>query len=282
MKRILASICLILLVAYCVFSQETDSSQTDVCVVKPGRVALVMGGYGALVIGAHLQNYNSWWRGERGSFHFADNTAHTFGADKLGHLYFSFLGSDMVGRSLIWAGLEPRDAFLYSGALIIAFQLYVEIEDAFHPELGLCVGDVAADFVGAGFPFLQHSYPPLQSVTFKWNFIRSERFKRGSHRTVIDDYESQYHWLAANVKELLPDVVPSFWPRFLGVALGYGEKNLDNGRERELYVALDYDFTKLPGEGSFLSAVKHVLNYFHFPAPTIRLTPGIITYGLRF
>jgi len=61
------------------------------------------------------------------------------------------------------------------------------------------------------------------------------------------------------------------------------EKNshINRGGDPELYPAFDYDFSKPPGEGSFLSAVKHVLNYFHFPASTIRLTPGVITYGLR-
>jgi hypothetical protein len=265
------------------FSQ-TEGKEPDSATVHPWRVVLVGGMYGGIVSVAHLQNYNSWWKGARGSFQFADDTAKTLGADKLGHLYFTYLGADLVGRALIWAGLEPSKAFLYSGIGSFAFQLYVEIEDAFHPELGFSAGDFVADAVGGAYPWLQNEYPPLRHVRFKWNFVKSDRFKQGSHRTVIDDYESQYYWLSANLKELFPEIIPKFWPSFLAVAVGYGVKNLGRpgGGDREFYVALDYDFSQLPGEGSFLAAVKHAFNYFHLPSPTIRLTPGVIMWGLRY
>ena len=262
---------------------QVDSSQNAVGRNEPGRVAIVAAGYAAIATVAHLQNYNSWWRGSRGAFHFGDDTARTLGADKLGHLYFAYLGSDIVGHALVWAGLDSLTAFLYSGIGSFAFQLYVEVEDGFHPELGFSMGDFTADAVGAAYPWFQHRYPILDNIRFKWNFIRSERFLQGRFRNVIDDYESQYYWIGMNVKELFPAVLPDFWPSFLGVALGYGVKNLDRlDGDREFFLALDYDFTKLPGEGSFISAVKHALNYIHFPAPTIRLTPSAILYGLRF
>lgn len=250
----------------------------------PARLAIVAGGYGVVVTAAHLQNYNSWWKGERGAFHFADDTDRNLGADKLGHMYFTYVAGDLIGRSFVWAGLEPESAFLYGGCAALAFQLYVEVEDGFHPELGFSAGDLLADAAGAGYPLAQHLVAELEHVRPKWSFIRSERFKKGSHRTVIDDYESQYYWLSFNIRELLPSVVPSFWPSFLCVAVGYGVKNLGTpaGGEGEIYLALDYDFSQLPGEGSFLTSLKHLLNYFHFPAPTIRLSPGVVVYGFRF
>lgn len=279
MKHIVVLVCLSL-VSLRVYPQ-TDSTETSK--VQPWRVALVGGGYAAIVTTAHLQNYNSWWKGSRGAFHFADDTTRTLGADKLGHLYFAYLGSNLVGHALVWAGLDPSSALLYSGIGSFAFQLYVEIEDGFHPELGFSMGDFTADAIGAAYPWFQNRYPVLKNIRFKWNYIRSERFKQGNFRNVIDDYESQYYWLSVNLKELFPSVVPDFWPSFFGIGLGYGVKNLDRPEgEREFYLALDYDFTKLPGEESFLAAVKHALNYIHFPAPTIRISPSVITYGLRF
>ena len=233
-----------------------DSSKSSG--VSPLRFALVSTGYAGMITTAHLQNYNSWWKGARGAFHFADDTTKTLGADKLGHLYFTYLGSDLFGHALIWAGVDTSNAFLYSGLGSFAFQLYVEIEDGFHPELGFSVGDFAADAIGGAYPWLQHRYPVMKNIRFKWNYIRSERFTQGQFRSVIDDYESQYYWLSVNAKELFPKVLPSWWPSFLGFALGYGVKNLDrpgNG-EREFYLAPDYDLTKLPGEGSFLETLK--------------------------
>lgn len=287
MRTVLTFILVLSSVSYCsMYGQplQEDSSHIHSGGVKPERAILVLGAYSALVTGAHLQNYNSWWKGERGAFHFGEDGVYALGADKLGHFYFTMVGSDVVGHSLVWAGVESATAFFYGGAASLAFQMYVEIEDGFTKALGFSVGDAITDIFGAAYPLLQHQNPVLQNLKFKWNYIRSEEFKRGSFNTVIDDYESQYFWLSANIKELFPGFVPSFFPSFLCVAVGYSVKNLrgSGGGEREFYLALDYDFSKFPGEGAFLSAIKHVLNYFHFPAPTIRFTPSVITYGLRF
>lgn len=188
-----------------------------------------------------------------------------------------------MSRSFVWAGVRPSTASLYGGALSLAFQIYVETEDGFTPSLGFSIGDMVANMTGAVYPLLQYHYASLEHVQPKWSVIRSEKFKQGKFRSVIDDYESQYYWLSFNVKELLPDLVPSFWPSFLPIAVGFSVKNIDRrlgGGQWELYVALDYDFRKLPGEGTFLRAVKHVLNYIHIPAPTVRIRPRVTAYGL--
>ena len=107
---------------------------------------------------------------------------------------------------------------------------------------------------------------------------------RHEYRTILDDYESQYYWLSVNLQALLGESTATFVPTFLNVAIGYGVTNLDlkGGGDREFYLSLDLDVNRLPGSGGFLSAIKHVLNYIHLPAPAIRLTPSVITYGLRF
>ncbi|TAK57248.1 MAG: DUF2279 domain-containing protein, partial [Bacteroidetes bacterium] len=196
----------------------------------------------------------------------------------------TYVTSDMISRSLHWSGIEPHEAYLYGGGLALAFQLYVEVEDAFHPELGFSVGDAAADIAGAAFPALKQHYPLFKPVTIKWSAIPSVRYNRGEYRTLLDDYESQYYWLSVNIEDALGDACPTIIPSFLNLAVGYGVKNLDgqgNGTP-ELYLSLDCDFTRLPGEGSFLSALKHILNYIHCPAPTVRLSPEITFYGVRF
>jgi hypothetical protein len=259
-------------------------SATDSVFVLPWRVAVNGALYASFITATHLQNSNSWWKGELGRFHIADDTAKTLGADKFGHFYFTYLAADVVGHSLVWSGVEQSKAFLFSGLGALAFQFYVEIEDGFHPELGFSVGDFLADIAGGAYPWLQHQYPILQNVRPKWSIIRSPAFEERGYRTIIDDYESHYDWVSVNVKELLPNLLPDFWPSFLAVAVGYGVKDLyrPGGGDRELYLALDYDFSKLPGDGAFLSALKHALNYYHLPAPTMRLAPGVITWGLRY
>ncbi len=265
-------------------SPRPDSNTTILEKLSPWRFGLVCGVSAGIITVAHLQNYNSWWKGERTSFHLDHDENANLYADKFGHFYFSYLASDIMFRSFRWSGMNEHDAALLGGGLALAFQLYVEVEDAFHPNLGFSLGDGVADIAGAAIPFFRVQYPSLQSVTFKWSVIPSPRFRNGEFRSLIDDYESQYHWISVNIKDVLGESTPNFIPLFLNIALGYGVSNLssEETKQSELYLSLDIDFTKLPGEGAVLQSIKHLLNYFHAPMPAIRFTPSIVGYGLKF
>ncbi len=279
-------IAIVLLFAVTRIQAQTDSSfqANPDTTISPLRLPLVIGVSAGIVTIAHIQNYNSWWKGELVPFHICHDEFASLHADKAGHFLFSLAASDLISKSFQWAGFERREAMLWGAGLSTAFQLYVEVEDGFHPDLGFSVGDAIADISGAVFPLLQDHYTFLQPISFKWSAIPSERYQRGAYRTVIDDYESQYHWLSVNIHDALGKDCPSFIPDFLNLALGYGVKNMDgkgNGTI-ELYLSLDCDMRKLPGKGDFLSSVKYLLNYIHVPAPTVRITPDITFYGIRF
>ncbi|MBI3189950.1 MAG: DUF2279 domain-containing protein [Ignavibacteriales bacterium] len=263
--------------------QTTDDTSIVQSEISPFRFGLVVGASAGIITLAHLQNYNSWWKGERAPFHLDNDENANLYADKFGHFYFSYVASDIMSRSFHWSGMEEQDAAMLGGGLALAFQLYVEVEDAFHPNLGFSLGDGVADALGAALPALRLEYPSLNTLSLKWSAIPSPRFQRGDFRTIIDDYESQYYWLSVNIKDALGKSSPGFIPSFLNLALGYGVKNLsiNENKESELYLSLDIDFTKLPGDGAFLHSIKHILNYFHAPMPTIRIAPSVIGYGLR-
>jgi hypothetical protein len=251
--------------------------------IQPEKLAMVVGGTMAIVTAAHIQNYNSWWKGERSGFHLGDGGVRTLGDDKFGHFYFTYLSSDILWHSFRWAGVEKQHSLFLGAGLSLAFQLYVEVEDGFTKVLGFSAGDAIADVAGAFYPLLQSHVSWFENVRFKWSCYPSSSYRAGKFRTIIDDYESMYFWLSFNNK-IFPEVMRSYIPTFLGIAIGYGVTGLNkpNDGRRELFISLDYDCTRLPGEGSFLETVKYVLNYIHFPAPTIRLTPSVVTYGLHF
>ncbi|HUL43354.1 MAG TPA: DUF2279 domain-containing protein [Bacteroidota bacterium] len=281
---------IILLIASILFAAPAHSQSSDSVLhagnsgVIPWRVALVAGGTAGIIVGAHLQNYDSWWKGDRGPFHLSVDDGPPLGADKCGHFLFSNGAADLVGRSFAWSGIERTRALLYGAGIAFAFQLYVEIEDGFHPDLGFSPGDIVADAMGSCYPLLQNTSPIFTAISPKWSAEPSTRYQHGAYRTIFDDYESQNYWLSVNLDAIMGESAPSFIPTWLNIAAGYGVTNLDlhGSGERELYLALDVDFNKLPGDGDFLNAVKHLLNYVHMPAPTIRLAPSVIGYGLRF
>lgn len=258
-------------------------ADSDSGAINTGRFALVAGGTAGIITLAHLQNYNSWWKGERGPFHLGEDGGVYLHHDKLGHWYFTYLAGDIVGRSLAWSGEPKQHALLYGSGIALLFQLYVEVEDGTHPDLGFSLGDAAADVAGAAYPLLM-AHKPFSFIYPKWSAIPSNAYRAGNHRSIIDDYESQYFWLSVNLHDALGDAAPRWLPDFLNIAIGTGVDGLDyrGGGHREFYLGLDVDTDTLPGDGDFLSAVKHALNYVHFPAPTVRIAPDFTWYGLRF
>jgi hypothetical protein len=61
-------------------------------------------------------------------------------------------------------------------------------------------------------------------------------------------------------------------------------KDLDEmgGGRHEFYLALDWNLKKLPGDGWFLRLLKRNLDYYHLAAPAVRISPGVVWYGLHF
>ena len=81
-----------------------------------------------------------------------------------------------------------------------------------------------------------------------------------------------------------------FFPEWLNIAVGFGlddsqylsENNQKRGGRNEWYIALDYDIPKIFKKWNkpVAKKIKHWLNYIHFPAPTILISPKIKFYPL--
>ncbi len=260
------------------FAQNKDTIK-----INTFRLAVVFGtGAGVLTL-AHLQQYNSWWKGELTRFHFKDDFNQVLNADKFGHAYFSYLVSDLFGRALQWAGVEKNPALIWGGIASLIFQTYVEIEDGFRPNLGFSTSDEIANLTGAFFPYAKDKIQALKILNYKISMFPSEKFKSGAHRFIVDDYESLYFWLCFDVAKIFKS---EFFKTmdFFDIAIGYGVKKIDwNGNgKREIFLAIDYDFTKIKTDLWLLRQIFHLLNYYHFPAPTLRIVPNLKFYPLKF
>jgi hypothetical protein len=265
----------------------SDSLQTEKQEINSVRVGLVCAAAAGFIAAGHIQNYDAWWKGNRNGFRFVfgkkDDGEKYRNADKFGHNYYSFLVSDVIGNSFVWSGIEKSKAFFYGGTIACLFQFYVEVEDGTRPDLGFSIGDAIADVTGSYFPLAQNEYPFLKNFTWKYSIIDAGNVKKGLHKTMIDDYESQYFWLSAKVPQMIFGS-QNFFSKFFNLAIGYSVKGIHYNQksESEVYLALDYDFEAIPLEGSFARSIFHVLNYFHFPSPMIRVTPKFVSYGLRW
>jgi hypothetical protein len=266
------------------FCQDApDSSITN---PDPLKLSIIGGVTTGGFIYGHILSSELWWKGEKSNFHFEWNYdwSYALGSDKFGHFYFPYLAVNLYTQAFEWAGLNRKQSMWYSASIALLYQTYVEIKDGFSAQWGFSWGDFAANTAGALYPLLQENSELLRNINFKMSYYPSERFRNNSHKAIIDDYESSYNWITFDVKNFLPDNLKSYWPAFINLTIGHSVKRLDISNEsyHELFVGLDWNLEGLPGDHWLLKLLKKNLNFYHLPAPTIRILPGIIWYGLKF
>jgi hypothetical protein len=257
--------------------------------IRYGRLAIFGGSL--LTIGVVHQLYvqKAWWKDYRGPFHFREDLHYARNVDKVGHFYAGMVTSFLGAKAFEWSGFRPEKAVWFGALTGSLFELYVEVQDGFSTLWGFDRVDAATDIAGAFFPVAKYYLPFLENFDLKFSYLKSsaepvrgEPFANQKH-LIFDDYEGQRFWLSFKVGNLLPQPLKAVWPSFLGVALGVGVRDLQHdGGQLEWYVALDYDLTKLPGDSWFLKSLKEGLNFIHFPSPAVRISPGVVFYGLYF
>jgi hypothetical protein len=249
----------------------------------------VLGAVGGVFLGSgiavHIYQRNAWWKDQRRSFHFVDDTDYALGIDKIGHFYAGSLLAHAFSSGLEAGNIQSEQAAIYGSIASFAFELYVEIEDGYGPDWGFSPGDAIGDFAGAAFSLGQYYVPFLKNFQPRFSYIPSKKYRDGLHRgNMIDDYEGQKYWMAFRMKNLLPQVLSQYWPSFLMLSAGMGVKELNGsgGGTREFYIAFDIDAEEIPLYGRGWQFVKNTLNYFHFPMPGIRITPDAAFFVLLF
>lgn len=270
-------------VFYSILFIQSNNFAQDTTSINSERLYWI-GGVSAAGFGLSygLQN-NVWWKGEKSSFHFNyinDWTA-DLGSDKFGHFYFTHLITNIYTQAFDWAGMKTAESRLYAGGVALLHQTFTEVRDGFSEEYGFSWGDYSFNLLGAIYPYLQSELPILRSFSFKISYEESDEFKSGSYSSILDDYESTYNWLSIDINKLLPGKIEHLIPDFVNIAIGHSVTNLAINPKHQFYIGLDWNLEELPGESWFWILLKKNLNYYHLPAPTIKIYPNVVWYGLK-
>jgi hypothetical protein len=256
--------------------------------LDPLKFGVVCGVTGGTMVAIHLYQQNAWWKGHRTSFHVREDLSYARNVDKLGHFYASSALTFGMGKSLMWAGLEEESSILWGAVSSSVFETFVEFEDGFSEYWGFDRVDFASDILGAWYPYLQYRVPVLKNFQMRFSYLPKNAGEAsaipGQTKTIFDDYEGQTIWLTVTPKELLPHSWAEWWPGFLGLSFGVSVRN-NSSPDRYLacFIAPDLDMREIiPRDTAFLRALGEALNYFHFPMPAVRVSPGIVWYGVYF
>jgi hypothetical protein len=252
--------------------------------------------------------YNSWYKEyPQSSFHLFNDMGEWNQMDKAGHIFSGYFQSLFCYKGAKWTGLSENKSILTGVAAGALFQTTIEVMDGFSTEWGFSIGDMAANTIGLGVFYTQQKVWGEQYITLKesaWprNYpdvkipsTNGSTFTTQQERAfelygtswgerMLKDYNVQSYWASINVKKFFPQ---SSWPSWLNVAVGYGADQMYGGfenkwnskgimydystqkRQRQYYLALDYDLRYLPIKNHALKALLNTLNIYKFPAPAV-------------
>lgn len=252
----------------------------------------ILGVVGAGVFtGFHIYYSNTWWKDQRDYFKYAADGYYARNMDKASHIYTANFFTVATSVAYEWAGISPSKSLLYGAITSLAYETYIEINDGFAPNWGFDWGDMGANVFGAVYPFIQEEVKPFRHINFKWSFkpgwIKSKT--SSSQDDLLDDYTNMTFWLSVNPMIALPKEVTKakLYPNFLALAVGMSIKNASHvtgsGTAKvEWFLSLDWDVNQLPGKSDFMKKLKKILNFYHFPAPAVKISPEGVWYGLYF
>lgn len=263
--------------------------------IKPLTTAIIGGVTFTSILILHISQQNAWWRGQRRSFHFAEDWVSALQVDKCGHSYGGYFMAYGMDEALMSSGVDYNSSALYGSIFGVAYQSYVEFEDGFAKDWGFSPSDWYFDFIGPAFYLAQHYVPALQNITPKWQYIPTEWTTKDNinrPKTFIDDYNSTTFWYSLNVYNILPENLKKYWIPWLNIAVGYGADSdikdadplhPDQQNIRRFLIGLDYNLVKLlPEGGSFWNWFRQTLNYIKFPSPAVEVSNGVTRFYLMY
>jgi hypothetical protein len=254
--------------------------------VSTTKIVIIGGTVVVAMAGIVIYQDNGYWKDNRARFHFKEDLKYSLQVDKIAHFWDTALLSSVLSLSVEWANVPKKDAVLWGAGGSLLFNTFTEIQDGFS-EWGFDRVDWLANLGGAFWYVGKNTVPFMENLDIKWNYYPSPNLDTpgaftGQRHLIFDDYEGFTFWMSFKVNSVLPKSVEQFWPDFLCFAVGYGARDiLKPDKYSVWYVGLDYDMTKIiPQDTWFLKSLSETLNYIHFPAPAIRISPGAIWYGL--
>jgi hypothetical protein len=231
---------------------------------------------------------NQLWYADypRSNFKTINDSGEWLQMDKFGHVFSSYQLGRLGASTLNWAGVRKKDQLLYGATLGLGFLTAVELMDGFSEEWGFSWTDMLANGAGTGLYLGQELLWQEQRLLIKYSFhrtqyakLRPDKLGDGFSQEFLKDYNGQTYWLSANIKAFLKtDAVPNW----LNVAFGYGADGmligdefdplfLNQKRNRQYYLSLDIDLSRIKTNSHFLKSVFDVLNVIKIPFPALEL-----------
>lgn len=286
-----------------VFSQSgIDSFLTPSDSVNVSRKNSVFITEVGMAAGALVGLNQLWYKDyPQSEFHFINDNSEWLQMDKVGHFYSAYHLNRLGCETMNWAGLPRSKQLIYGSALSFGFLTTVEVFDGFSQEWGASTGDIIANVSGTGLYVSQELLWKEQRIIPKFSFhttkyakIRPDALGESFNEQLLKDYNGQTYWLSVNLHSFFRN---SKLPKWLNIAVGYGGNGMISGEEfvnsdsdlpyvkrnREFYLSLDADLSKIETKSHFLKTFFSVINTIKIPAPAVKLgANGVVNFDCLY
>ncbi|QTA80145.1 putative periplasmic lipoprotein, DUF2279 [Desulfonema limicola] len=188
------------------------------------------------------------------------------GADKLGHLYTSYVLTH--GLSYIYEKycLSQNDAYLYGALSSFAIMGYMELGDSFS-EYGFSYEDMISNIAGCAFGYFLLKKPELaDKIDLRWEY----GFDPES-ADFFTDYENSKYLIAVKLNGFEP--VKKSFLKHIELHAGYYSRGFsgdEHKKERNVYIGIGFNLTGLFKKLSF-KKTGTILNYIQIPGTSLQL-----------
>lgn len=267
----------------------TVLGQDTLALKRNNRILL----YSSAAYGAGLVGLNNlWYKGaDRSALHSFNDNKEWLQMDKVGHGFSTYTLTKLSYHLYSKTDKKSsKQAILYSGISSFTFLTTIELLDGYSKRWGFSWGDFIANTGGIGLFMLQEQLFEKQIVQMKYSFrttpyseLRPNVLGANLLEENFKDYNGQTYWLSAN----LYNIFPSIEPKWLSVSFGLGADAMVFGSERDTvfegsryeaerqyYLSLDVDWSKIKTKKEWVRWVFRVANCIKIPAPAIELKGG--------
>ncbi len=265
-------------------------------VINARLIPVAIGGgvlYGVTMYGL----YEYWYKDyDKTSFHFFNDNKEWQQMDKMGHLWTSYVVSNISKEIFSWTGIKRDKATWLGAGVSLTFLTSIEILDGFSEKWGASPGDIGFNILGTGLMVGQEFLWKQQKLRLKVSGSSKEYTgsleQRGrdlfgvswAERT-LKDYNAQTYWLVLDITPFQEG--KKFLPHWLNIAVGYGAEGMLGGfdnvyiqdgqvidrsditRYRQYYLSLDVDLSAIKTNSKILKPILNTLNFFKQPLPTL-------------
>lgn len=184
------------------------------------------------------------------------------GADKLGHFYSPyFIGSGLSGLYESW-GYKEKEAAFYGSLSSLFLMNYMEIGDAFSPDLGFSYEDFIMNTLGAFSSYLFYTNPELSKrIDLRFEYIPS--FNTAD---LVTEYERMKYLIAFKAEGF--EFISNPYLKYAELQFGYYTRNYKGGytdeSERIVYMGIGINLSRVLRKNSY-KKTAHFLNYYQLP-----------------